>query len=145
MSSVLCRLTPLVCLVLATLMALGCRAPASGTVSGKVTVNGKPLPSGLITFEVSTGKDRVFSAAIENGEYRTDNIPVGVAKVAVTPGFEAESREIVAKGGDLVAPPKATPAPKGPFEFDVKYQNTETSNLTCTVKSGENTFDVDLR
>jgi len=117
----------------------------TGTVSGKVTYKGKPLPGGNVTFAGKDGKS--LAAAIhEDGTYSLEKVPPGEYKVAV----ETESLRKAApgggvppKGGDKIAPPPAADAPKY-VAIPVKYANPETSGLTYTVKTGKQTFDIDL-
>jgi hypothetical protein len=49
---------------------------ALGTVSGTITLDGKPLPAGFITFHGSGGASAV-RANIDDGKYATAGIPAG--------------------------------------------------------------------
>lgn len=64
-------------------LAGGCGS-GKGTLSGEVTLDGKPLPSGTITFypaKKSLGNPLV--SAITDGKYSVSGVPVGNMKVAV--------------------------------------------------------------
>lgn len=112
----------------------------SSKVSGRITVNGQPLPDGLITFESDVGNRDAFSAAIKDGIYETGEIPAGPCKVTVI--HSAVPRPTVTGGNDLVPVRSAKDGPG--ITVPVKYHKSETSGLTYTVKSGANTYDQDL-
>ena len=128
--------------------AAGCGPPPTGTVSGVVKAGGQPVASGLITFESEVGKRDVFSAAIIDGKYATDEIPVGPTKVSVInrQGNPAapppkETKLMAGQGSDLAPPPKQ----RGPAgEVPAKYSSSDTSGLTYDVTKGPNTKDYDL-
>lgn len=123
---------------LAVALCAGCGGAATGTVSGKVTVNNQPLKDGLITFLSDAGNRDAFSARITNGEYRTDAMPVGTARVYITPPMEMPTEG--PQGGDLQPPPKVVKKALVPE----KYTRVETADLKLTVNKGENTFDVPM-
>lgn len=114
----------------------GC-APATGTVSGTITINGKPLTAGQITFQSEVGNHDAFSAPITDGHYETGPIPAGPCKVTVIHSSVAKP---AASGNDLVQA-------RGSRSIAVpdKYGRADSSGLTFTVKSGANTFDRDLQ
>src|SRR2546423_1656505 len=97
------RLVPLAALAAALALA-GCGSGGTGVVSGKVTVNGKPLKKGLITFSSEVGNRDPYSARIVYGAYQTGEIPCGPAKVTIYPAQinPAELPEEVKGGGDRV-------------------------------------------
>ncbi len=131
----------------AVFAAAGCGPPPTGIVSGTVTVGGQPLVNGLITFESEVGKRDVFSAAVLDGKYTTDPIPVGATKVSVVnrqpnPAAPppAEGKLMAGQSGDLTAPArKAATA-----SVATKYNSSATSGLTHDVTAGENKKDFDL-
>jgi len=54
----------------------------SATVTGRITIDGAPVPKGYITFSPVTGtKGPAVGAAIANGEYRCDKVPQGSVHV----------------------------------------------------------------
>jgi hypothetical protein len=57
----------------------------TGTVSGKVTFRGQPLPGGMVTLQaIDNGELRIFPGMIQkDGSYTVANVPVGPAKVGV--------------------------------------------------------------
>jgi hypothetical protein len=76
------------------LLAIGCafaitgcsRGPAMTKVAGVVTIDGRPLQKGSITFEPIDGRGITVGATIEGGSYVTEAMP-GEKKVRIT-GFE---------------------------------------------------------
>jgi hypothetical protein len=123
-------------LLTALALAAGCgRGPATGEVSGTVTVDGNvPAPGSSITFLPADGKSPTAGALIHQGKYATQ-VPVGTAKVQVrVPRVvgKAKTKEGPGAGRDKLE--EALPA---------KYNdNTE---LTFDVKSGRNTKNWDLK
>ena len=80
----LTRATGLTAFLFAALFSSGCGdSSAKGTVSGNIKVNGKPLKSGLITFDSQVGKRDPYSAKIIDGYYQTTEIPVGATKISI--------------------------------------------------------------
>jgi hypothetical protein len=123
-----------------------CGFKRSGTVKGTITVNGQKLDRGLITFLSEAGNRDSFSASIVDGEYETEAIPVGNAKIVVIGSNEsgAPAAPVEKDLGDLAAPAKRGAAKVDTMVVPDKYQSADTSPLTITIKSGKNTFDADL-
>lgn len=144
LTRVFVRAVPLASLGFAVVLCSGCGGGV-GVVSGKVTVNGKPLERGSITFLSEVGNKDPFTASIQDGEYRTDLIPVGTTKIYVLPPMDLSQK---VGGGDLLAPPpKAQEGgglPPGRGYFHDRYTEAGTSGLEYTVKKGENTHDINL-
>ena len=139
-----CRTSRLT-VVMVLLAAAGC-GDASGNVSGRVSFNGSPLPSGKVTFLCEGGSKPVFTANIRDGRYEIKGVPVGAVKITVAtykpsqpvarpPGFGPTSR------------PDSEAAPKEPeqyVEIPPRYGLADGSNLTYSVKPGEQEFDIPL-
>lgn len=124
-------------------LAAGCGPAPTGTVSGTVTVGGRPVPNGLITFSSEVGTRDSFSAAVLDGKYTTGPIPAGPAKVTVIARGANPAEAPAGKGGgDLAPPPKS--AAKKVVTVPTKYGATDTSGLTFEVAKGDNTKDFDL-
>jgi len=142
---------PVLLLVLA-----GCSS--QGTITGKVTYQGKPLASGTVTFVPEQGGHAV-STDIHNGEYKVLKIAPGPAKIAVSiPSRPAEvasfiqkmqppSPEMKGKKAPPTSPPAGGPkSAKAPpaTPFPNKFTDPNTSGLTYTVRGGSQVFDIDL-
>jgi hypothetical protein len=153
--------------------ATGCGA-GKGKVTGTVTgPDGKPLPLGRITFLPASGPPG-FSGDIQDGKYSVDDVTTGENNVSIDTAYIRDENEPIVKraGSGKTAmngtgsggpPPKGAPpeyvkmqkeqeeAPKIAKEKLAKYRpipekfaDTKTSGLSVTVKSGDNTFPVDL-
>jgi hypothetical protein len=145
------------CLVLAS---VGCGS--KGTVSGKITYNGTPLPSGTVTFVPEKGE--VVTAVIVDGKYTAQKVPTGPAKILVTSVPANEGRASFGNQGknaminnmknipeDAPIPPEArkslaggNPARNG-LKIPTRYNDSEKTDLKYTVKSGSQDHDIELK
>lgn len=102
----------------------------SGTVSGKVILDGAGLAAGTVLFMTEDGHGA--AADIQpDGSYTLQCRP-DQYKVAVSPPSSPDP---------LVAP-TASPQPTG--AIPAKYHDVATSNLSTEVKEGKNIFDISL-
>jgi hypothetical protein len=121
----------------------------TGTVSGKVTLNGKPAPAGCTVVFMQQEKTVPASGVVgADGAYSVSNALVGASKISVSPPAKASAAAdpsnpeaykavMMGKGGKGSAETKpAIPA---------KYGSFETSGLTFTVKEGSNSHDIELK
>jgi hypothetical protein len=122
---------------LVTLLAAGCGETGTGSVRGTITVAGKPLPRGSITFLPGAGDRDPVTAAVIDGVYDTGPMPTGPARITILHSTSAPAPA----GGDRV--PGQTPA--DPLRVPPKYHSPDTSGLSLPVKPGANTFDYDIR
>jgi hypothetical protein len=121
----------------------GCGGPPpTATVSGSVTIQGKSITFGMITFqsEVKNVPNPVRSGEIRNGKYSVAEVPVGPTTVAI------QSIPVDPKPGPS---PKgsqpAEPPPAGPYvAIPTKYNAAATSGLTYDVTNGAQTKDFPL-
>lgn len=142
MRTALCTLTPLI-----LVFACGCSdRPKLAKVKGTVTLDGKPIPSGTVTFEAKGL--RPATAKIVNGEITEvttfdpdDGVPVGSHRVAVTAAADGGAA-IVANPGDAKAPKEGYMS--GKSLIPTAYNDPATSGLTAEIKSGENTIELKL-
>ena len=92
----------------------------TATISGKVTVGGKPLVEGTVTFVSLDQKlPKVASTAAKDGGFTLKDLLPGKYAVSVSS----------AKAG-------AVPA---------KFATTDTSGLTYQAQAGANQLDIDLK
>ena len=138
------RIAAAILLAVALSLAAGC-GRGKGDVSGKVTYNGKPLPFGNVQFISPAGN--VPGEIKPDGTYSVTGVPVGLSKIAVNcqdPAYADYMKALSASIKD-----KNVPKPKGnPEDFDKiprKYFDPEQSGLTYEVKSGAQTYDIDLK
>ena len=133
-----CRAALLAAALLA-LTPIGCGVSGMGSVSGRVTYQGKPVPKGTITFVTRLPNKRNAVGALQaDGSYQLqteqpgDGAGVGDYVVTVYAHDEPVLDYIPAKP---VKPKLLAPA---------KYENPDTSGLKATVTSGSNRFDFTL-
>jgi hypothetical protein len=114
-----------------------------GKVSGRVTVDGKPVKEGVILFVPERGPGA--AGPIDDGRYvlttRTlgDGAVVGRHKVCFSPKPPAGDPNVPAH--ETAVPP---PPPKSDFP-PPKYATPESSNIGADVQSGTNALDFDLK
>ena len=110
----------------------GSGGPPTGSVSGKVTYNGQPLTTGVVTFINEKAGIGASGELDASGNYRIPSIQVGQYKVAI----------------HRKPPPinETNPAVIGNWKLGIpeKYQGFEASELTATVERGRNTADFGL-
>jgi hemoglobin len=95
-------------------------------VSGKVTLDGKPLPAGSIVFTTQDGKGNTNGLIAPDGTYIVDRVPKGPVKIHITvPAAPGEKKQAVT--------------------IPAKYTNSATSGLTLEVQQGQNNFDIILK
>ncbi len=147
------------------LTAAGCGA-SSGTVTGKVTYQGKVVPGGTVS--IIPAKGGFVSGDIqEDGSYTISKVPVGSAKVtvdteALKPASASAPMQAMGNAGYYAKMPKPSPDSPGGGKIGVgpklsqgdpkryvaiprQYSDAEKSGLSLTVKSGKNEFNIDLK
>ncbi len=123
---------------MAFLLAFGC-APGTSRVSGTVTVDGKPLSSGTVMVQDSTGEVRLSSVA--NGTFSLDGVPRGTAKIAVVPGVTGPESKGGARTHGQFGRGRAhneTPVAVIPE----KWQRTETTPKTLQVDQAAMSVEI---
>ena len=131
------------------LLLSGCGS-GKGTVTGKLTVGGKPVTTGAyVTIFAPTGESALGNVD-KDGNYTIENAPVGQVKITVANGRLVEKS---APGSDTSAPaPGKSPRESfkgGPKKSRIgnqvpqKYENPD-NGLSYPVKSGLNTIDIEL-
>ncbi|MGZ0168146.1 MAG: hypothetical protein ACKVHE_01165 [Planctomycetales bacterium] len=124
-------------LCIATLVGCGGvdDAPATVTVTGEVTFDGKPLPTGEIIFRPADGNGRVDAAAIKDGKYSLE-CTLGGRAVTIT-----ALREVLG----VVAQELETGEAGGEVEQYIPEAYNDRTTLTADVtESGDNTFNFPL-
>ena len=129
-------------LSLSVLLLCFCGCPSSneniGWVEGVVTVNGTPVEGARVRFYPTTGRGS-SGKTDETGHYELkytrseDGAVIGEHKVTISTEAEANNYE-----QDDAVEARAESIPK-------KYVNLKTTDLTATVKSGNNTHNFDLK
>lgn len=115
----------------------GCGS-GQGDVSGKVTLDGKPLKWGTVLIEGPDGSAKQGNID-SNGEYAIRGISAGDAKVAVN---SPDPKSVTSpKGGKATSFPDVSdwfPIPK-------QYEGLATSGLKFGIKGGKNTINIELK
>jgi hypothetical protein len=132
----------------------GCSS--KGTVSGKVTYQGKPVTVGTVIFVPEAGGGG-FSSNIRDGEYKIERLPVGPVKISVsTPANTVPVKGLIGKmqmPSELQQKLGSGTSAEGLAQssrdsqtvlIPPRFQDPEKSGLTYTVKSGSQVFDIDL-
>lgn len=123
--------------------AVGCsRQLPVHPVSGRVTLDGKPLMDAQVSFRPNIGPE-AFATLDSEGRYRLSTRSAGDGAVAGTHAVTVSQVTVGLALEPGVAPKLANPTP-GAVPVPKKYLRAETSGLTATVIPGENTFDFDL-
>ncbi len=126
-----------------------------GKLSGKVTLDGKPLKGGNVIVSSEDGKHSVQGFITGEGTYSVPEPPLGKVKIAVQTAHLRGSftpKEGVPAGaggkGELGSRGMTLPDPKeiglGFTAIPSKYEKPETSGLTTEIKGGDQTHNVEL-
>lgn len=120
---------------------LGCSGGDRAEVSGTVSLNGKPIPEGSISFiPIEGNQGPEVGAVINNGRYhipRSQGVMVGKNRVELK-AFRNSGR----KFPDPTGPPGTLAEERVPA-FPPEYN--ERSTLIRDVQKGSNTIDLDIR
>jgi hypothetical protein len=150
--------------LLLVLFLMGAGCAAKGTVSGKVTYQGKPLPGGMVTFVTEQGGHAVSSDIGSDGSYTIEKIPPGPVKIGVRSNDSPDAPKSFGANpppgkGIKMGPPEGAQLPEGvgkgvfdPFgksgpkvKIPPQYNDPATSTLTYTVTSGSQTHEIELK
>ena len=109
----------------------GRRCLPTGSVSGRVTYNGRPLTTGVITFVNEKAGSGASGELDSSGSYRIALIRPGEYDVALygrplRPESPVQNQSVMK------------------LSIPHKYQDVRTSGLTATVKEGRNTADFGI-
>jgi hypothetical protein len=124
---------------------------ATVTVSGKVAYKGEPVTFGAVAIYGADGQ--TASGRIDaDGHYTVDKVPIGDVKMAVltpnptTPKGSSKGR--LKSKGKVKYSGAEVPSMDWVSKFvaiPARYKDPDQSGLTFTVKSGEQTIDLDLK
>lgn len=136
-----CPPTRHIVILLLAISLSGCRDKV-GSISGKVTFKGQPIPVGTVTYFGQKNKVVVADLS-EDGSYIVDQLPVGMAAITVeTPNVQP----FALKPGDPPPPPGVVSSAY--FLPNIRipdhYVNRETSGLRLDVQEGPQVLDLTL-
>ncbi len=123
--------------ILTAILQAGCdQGPPVGNIAGEVTFDGQPVKDGHVLFTPVDGMGQTGGAAVREGKFTAEKVPVGKMKVEL-------------HGNKVVGKRKAYDTPESPWEDDVaellpaKYNSK--SDLTLEVKKGSQDVKYDLK
>ncbi len=131
---------PAAALLAIALASTGCGDSDSGRVSGKVHLNGAPVPAGTVTFH-GEGNRSASTFLEADGTYTATGVPLGAVKVTVTTPAQMSDK---AKKALEKARNVSVPGQTGVVEIPARYGRPEQSGLQLTVTPGRQTFDIEL-
>lgn len=119
--------------------ATGCGSSSEATVSGIITLDGNPIPKGMISFIPATDGTQAYAMSDESGNFevytgRVEGLRTGEYKVTVV----ARKQPTVTKTAD------GGPAPPGEAITPRWYAYPDSSGLLFNVESGSNEINLQL-
>ena len=144
------------CAVFFVSQILGCSSKVGGDVKGTVTLDGKPVPSGFVTFVYDNGQ-KAGAEIGDDGTYWMVKPPKGDAKVTIEsiqppadsqPGLPAPSTDSVLPK-DAEEKAKSSPQPRAGkkptyMALPEKYKNPKTCGFTISVTGSSQSLDLPL-
>lgn len=138
-------------LIVAGLMITGCSNSKVGTVSGVVTLDGKPIDQATVSFYPDEGRASL-GRTNEKGEYRltytrgVSGAVIGNHKVTISTLVDAEvdygDSNYESGGAGEVSVTSVTKA--RPESMPPKYRDRRQTVLTATVERGSNEINFEL-
>lgn len=152
-NSISFRLFSVPCLLVATLIFAGCQDSKIGTVSGVVTIDGKPIEMASISFYPEFGRASV-ARSNDKGEYVLNytndrrGALIGAHKVTISTKYIAETNYSLSTYNEqgLIRHSKSDLIrSKGRKELvPEKYHDRDKTELTAVVEAGSNQIDFNL-
>ena len=130
---------------------LGCGSDPygpTGKVTGKLTMDGKPLPAGhAVSFMQMEKGFLAFGMTDAEGKFEikswnNGNMPIGKYDAMIAPPSGPDVSNLSAE--ERFEKPELS-APKARVQFPQRYRETTTSGLHYEIKEGPNHFDIDLK
>lgn len=128
--------------LLSAILAL-CGCGSLNEVGGTVSYKGKKLTMGKITFVAADGKKTGFTNIAADGSYKLVEPPLGQVKIGVEvkpPPNIAEGKQATKATIEDAAHPKLEPV-----TIPAAYADPGKSGLSKELKTGKNTFDIELK
>jgi hypothetical protein len=138
------------------LAVVGCGGDSkgpTGTISGKLTVNGQPAPAKTQVFFLSNTGDATSAEVAGDGTFTIMGVTVGSYQVSIKPPAatsenvspeEAMRMMYGTEPGGKGSNPNAF-ASEGAVKIPEKYTSFADSGITFEVKEGVNDFALDLK
>jgi hypothetical protein len=141
------------CLLMLVNTGCGSKYPPTAPVKGKITINGKPVTTGRISFHPTTGERPALANIQPDGSYSLttfeagDGALLGHHKVSIkstrienAPPPPKDFQEDAAQAAELAK----RGGPQLVFIVDKKYYDERTTDLEAEVKPGDNEIDFNL-
>jgi hypothetical protein len=117
----------------------GCGGPYDSSVTGVVTLDGKPVPRGTVAYQPKAGGPAAYARIEENGSYtvrtgREEGLPSGDYFVTVTANEPAAMTQTDTGG----------PPPPGKPITPLWYRTKDSSGLSFAVNPGNNVINLEL-
>jgi hypothetical protein len=124
----------------------GCGGPTFAPVEGKVTLDGQAVSAGRVTFYSADGKSAIIAKISPDGTYRAVDVPCETVRVTVAPLEKLERIRVQrgAKGKASGISEAQAEALENTTKIPEKYADPDASGLTVTVKSGANTYNIEI-
>ncbi len=134
-------------LVLAAVCAAGCGDSTTGTVSGEVTYEGKPVETGYITFHPADGgKGTEVAAPIKDGRFTVANLSPGPKMVHIAGNSKVEfARTTEELRQQSRAKPKVDPVTGLIPAPDAVPNDAEGNRVRVVVEAGTQTMNFPLK
>jgi hypothetical protein len=139
-------------LLLLCVAALGGCGESFAELSGKVTLNDKPLPGGTVVFATEDGSKMEQVAIKPDGTYSSNKIPYGNLRVGVLPPAkspgDAMPKNVKLPPGIPADHPQAKiylQAAGGSVDIPPALRDPAKSNITVKVDGSQKTFDIPLK
>jgi hypothetical protein len=126
--------------VLAALAGCG-GGPETGTVAGKVTLDGTAVAGGTVSFLTSSSGVPVTVPINPDGTYQAEGVPAGEAVVTVAGPGGSAAGEVIKKGASNK---KKGPPPEPEGLVPKRYADPATSGLGTTVTEAGTRYDIRL-
>jgi len=120
------------------LLASGCGTGMPSSVSGSVTLDGKPVSKGNVSFMPVTDGATAYGTIAADGTYTLSS----GSNSGANPG---DYVVVVVVNGDI-PPPVPGKTPENPKALSpIKYASKDTSDLKVTVKAGPNVIPLEMK
>jgi hypothetical protein len=124
-----------VAMLSAALLCVGCSRTSLVEVTGDVTLDDKPIETGLIGFWPTDGKGPSAAATITQGKYQA----------LVSPGEKRVTVQAMVKTGEQRLSPSSPPVPNHKMISPQHYSNEKETDLRCEISPTEKLHSFRLK
>lgn len=135
-------------MILALFVLAGCGQKPHADIEGKVTLDGSPVPSVMVSFTGVDGANAFSIGCRADGTYKGIDVPIGPMKVCIDRSAVLGPKRNKPKSSKFWSKKNKTnqqeTAAGSAASIPNKYHDSETSGLTTTINPGTNIFDIEL-